>query len=237
MSPHSFFLFTKQKVESSSHSTTSSECFWLELFRVDVQDWHVSPTLLHYGTSRRLQSHLQTKEADTTKPDWVSPQLISSPLTRKIIMILPCPFTRADLSVRRRATAAKCGKDCVLMKEGCTCCSDKVLFFLFSPTDCESPHLQNKLKWTTFIYFFSQGQKNNRFRNPADFLWVCIYVRVPCCLQFTLAFAHPLLNIYVHVSAKPELRGKLNLRNWFYLKVGDLWAILCCVNLPFQQFI
>lgn len=227
-------------MENPPCSTTSYKHFWLELLRMDVRDWDFSPMSLHY---RDLMTTAIALTNEGRRYDWVRlSQSIACIMTRKITMILPCPFTRADVSVRRRATTAKClclraRKDCGLKKEGCTCCPDKALgfFFLFSPTDCESPHLQNELKWTTFIFF--PGTEKQSLPKPGWFsLSVCLRLRALLSAIHT-GFAHPLLNIYAHASAKPELRRKLNLRNWFYLKVGDLWAILCCVNLRFQQFI
>lgn len=227
-------------MENPPRSTTSYKHFWLELLRMDVRDWDFSPMSLHY---RDLMTTAIALTNEGRRYDWVRlSQSIACIMTRKITLILPCPFTRADVWVRRRATTAKCrccarGRTADSRKRDAHAVPIKrlVFFFLFSPTDCESPHLQNELKWTTFIFF--PGTEKQSLPKPGWFsLSVCLRLRALLSAIHT-GFAQPLLNIYAHASAKPELRGKLNLRNWFYLKVGDLWAILCCVNPRFQQFI
>lgn len=93
-------------MESPSRSTTSYKHFWLELLGMDVRDWDFSPMWLHYRDLMTTAIALTNKGS---RYDWVRlSQSIACVMTRKIMMNLPCPFTRAGLSVRRRATTAKC---------------------------------------------------------------------------------------------------------------------------------
>lgn len=177
-------------MENPPCSTTSYKHFWLELLRMDVRDWDFSPMSLHY---RDLMTTAIALTNEGRRYDWVRlSQSIACIMTRKITMILPCPFTRADVSVRRRATTAKClccvrGRTADSRKRDAHTVPIKrlVFFFCFHPQTVNLPTC--KMSLNEQHLFFSQGQKNNRFLNPADFLWVCVYVCVPCCLQFTLA--------------------------------------------------
>lgn len=86
------------------------------------------------------------------------------------------------------------------------------------------------------IFFFSSDRKT--IASKIRKISLSVYLRLLGLSSAILTgIVHPLLNIYAHASAKLELRGKLNLWDWFHLKVGDLWPILCCVNLRLQRFI
>lgn len=117
---------------------------------MDVRDRDFSPMSLHY---RDLMTTAIALTNEGSRYDSVRlSQSIACIMTRKI-MILPVSFHESRrVSVAQsnhsQVSVLRARKDCGLMKEGCTCCPDKALVFfcLFSPTDCESPHLQNELK-------------------------------------------------------------------------------------------